>query len=160
MLPRISPDFGSRQGWPGTTLLVLLAGGLLGCSHDEEPCYPVRGQVVYEDGRPAVELVNGSIALIPDREGGNPIASGTIGDDGRFVLSTRREKDGAVAGPHRVAIELPDLDSMDGDARHRQPPRVRLDREALDNLRVTVEPKRNELTITVKRVSKGKKPAN
>lgn len=159
MLSRISPDI-ARWPMPGVALLLLFASGLLGCSNGEEPCYPVRGQVVYEDGQPAVELVNGSIALIPDREGGTPIASGTIGDDGRFVLSTRREKDGAVAGPHRVAIELPDLDSMDGDARHRQPPRVRLDRDALDNLRVTVEPKSNELTITVKRATKGKKPSN
>jgi hypothetical protein len=100
------------------------------------------------------------VAQIPDREGGTPIASGTIGAEARFVLSTRREKDGAVAGPHRVAIELPDLDSMDADARKRQPPRVRLDHEALENLRVTVEPKSNELTITVKRATKGKKSAN
>lgn len=138
-------------------LLLVCSGGAAGCSSGEEPCYPVRGQLVYEDGQPALELVHGSIALIPDREGGSPIASGTINDEARFVLSTRRDKDGAIAGPHRVAIEPPDLDSMDGDARKRQPPRVRLDREALENLRVTVEPKSNELTITVKRATKGKK---
>lgn len=139
----------------GFTIGLLI---LLGCGSDELTCYPVSGVVVYENGEPAKELVNGSIAFIPQREGNTPTATGTIGEDGRFRLSTRRPNDGAIAGKHLVSIELADSDALDDDARKRQPPKVRLDKAWLENLYVTVEAKSNDLTIQVKRVdSSGKR---
>ncbi|MFQ3594464.1 MAG: hypothetical protein SNJ82_14910 [Gemmataceae bacterium] len=143
-------------------LLVGMVGGisLSGCSGGEEPCFPVSGIVVYEDDQPALELVNGSVTFIPQRQGGSPVASGSIGADARFRLSTRRPNDGAVAGTHKVDIQLPDYDALDSDARVRQPPKVRLDPKTLEKLTATVEPRSNDLKIQLKRLSSksGKSP--
>lgn len=69
---------------------------------------PVSGRVEV-DGKP---LTTGGIMVVPD---GGRAASGAIGSDGRFTLSTFREGDGAIKGRHKVevfAIERPAKDQQ------------------------------------------------
>lgn len=59
---------------------------------------PVRGQILYR-GKP---LPGGGVTFEPV-DGGRE-AHGGVGPDGRFTLTTFRDGDGAVRGPHRVAV--------------------------------------------------------
>jgi hypothetical protein len=59
---------------------------------------PVKGKVTYK-GQP---LTKGVVEFEP--RGSGRLATGKIGSDGTFVLSTFRDGDGAVAGHHRVSI--------------------------------------------------------
>ncbi|MFO0791362.1 MAG: hypothetical protein U0805_18025 [Pirellulales bacterium] len=77
---------------------LALCGALVGCKPgDRADVVPVSGKVLLE-GQP---LKFGSITFQPMR--GQP-ASGTIGPDGSFTLSTYRPGDGAAVGQHRVKI--------------------------------------------------------
>lgn len=58
---------------------------------------PVSG-VVEVDGVP---LTSGAITVVPDH---GRAATGTIGKDGRFTLSTFVPGDGAILGRHRVVV--------------------------------------------------------
>lgn len=59
----------------------------------------VRGKISYK-GAP---VPGGSVKFEPDAPDAPP-AAGSIGADGSFVLSTEEAGDGAVVGPHRIAI--------------------------------------------------------
>jgi hypothetical protein len=78
---------------------LALAGLLLafsGC--DSRPTrVPVAGRVLI-DGQP---LTTGFVRVIPEND--RP-ATGEIGPDGRFVLTTFEGEDGCVLGTHRVEI--------------------------------------------------------
>lgn len=73
--------------------LVLLATG---CNNGPE-IVPVSGQV-FIDGKP---LTHGFIQVAPK---GFRAASGKIGADGRFTLTTEQKGDGCLVGTHPVAI--------------------------------------------------------
>lgn len=78
------------------TFAVLLLLACMGC--DNRPRrVPVAGQVLI-DGQP---LTTGFVRVIP--EGARP-ATGAIGKDGRFRLTTFDGEDGCVLGTHRVEI--------------------------------------------------------
>jgi hypothetical protein len=90
-----------RRSAAPTLLLAaaLLPGG--GCgrsSADPLPTVPVKGKVTYK-GQP---LVRGSVTFEP--HGAGREAFGEIGADGTYVLTTSKEGDGTVAGPHRVSV--------------------------------------------------------
>ena len=95
--------------------LVLVAFSLAavsGCGSSEAKPYltatvPVKGKVIYQ----GKNLTGGSIIFEP--EGAGREARGTIQADGTFTLSTYAKDDGAVLGPHRVAV---DGKSNDGKA--------------------------------------------
>ncbi|MDX2036655.1 MAG: hypothetical protein SFX72_08380 [Isosphaeraceae bacterium] len=75
---------------------------LSGCgSTDAVPTstLPVKGVVTFR-GRP---LTSGTIVFEPEGRGRE--AHGEIGPDGSYALSTFTKDDGAVPGPHRVAIK-------------------------------------------------------
>src|SRR5262245_36565945 len=110
--------FACSHRWLVPVLAVLVTAG---CSGDPNKPYPVRGVIVFENGQPAKELVGGSVTFVPlPEEPGSGIASGTIAEDGTFVLSSKKEGDGAVAGKHRVVIEPPGLESQGDDAPRRR----------------------------------------
>src|SRR5690242_9684854 len=83
-----------RIGFVG--LLVAAALFPAGCSRGPKTA-PVRGRVTYK-GRP---VPNGTVAFIPD---GGTAATGEIGPDGAYTLTTFRKGDGAVLGAHKVVI--------------------------------------------------------
>jgi hypothetical protein len=78
--------------------LALLLTAILGCSrkHGMETA-PVSGKVTYK-GKP---VPNGTVMFVP-AEG--PAATGEIGPDGSYRLTTYVPNDGAVLGSHKVSI--------------------------------------------------------
>lgn len=132
---------------------LLVAVFAAGCSDNPDRCYPVRGVIVYEDDdQPATALAGGSVSF-SRIEGGSSLASGPIEADGSFVLSTRKEGDGAVAGKHRVEIEVPGQEAQTEDVPRRPALKTLIDpRTAVQE--VTVEKKSNSLTLKVKRSSR------
>lgn len=100
-----------------TTGWVLLAAAMLaaGCSKSSGKieAYPVTGQVLY-DGKPAagvkVFLYPTAAPMVPDVPQ-NP--SGVTGPDGRFVLTTFKDGDGAAAGVYQVILLWPSGNSED-----------------------------------------------
>lgn len=76
------------------SMALLLPGA--GCRFTPA-CVPVSGRIEVD----GVPLTSGAIVVVPDA--GRP-ASGRIGTDGRFTLSTLRPGDGVVRGTHRVVV--------------------------------------------------------
>ena len=83
------------RGWCFGLLVASVA--LTGCGGDRIPVAPVEGKVLYH-GKP---LKFGTVTFQP---AAGPLATGEIGPDGVFRLSTYGNKDGAVVGMHKVAV--------------------------------------------------------
>jgi len=89
----------------GLAACIAMLLGLSGCGGPGARVAPVKGKVVF-DGKP---VKGGSITFRPVASGteskagalGKP-ATGDVGDDGTFVLSTYGKGDGAVVGKHEV----------------------------------------------------------
>src|SRR5437764_14956105 len=84
--------------------LVVLTTGLLlaaGCSGGKR-LYPVEGTVVYDDGKPAVELAKGTVSFESVENLSN--VAGDIRSDGTFRIRTPPGKDGAPAGKYRIIV--------------------------------------------------------
>ena len=87
---------------------------LLGCGRGYElPTAPVSGKVLV-DGQP---VTKGQVIFAPE---GGRAATGILGPDGTFTLSTYRPNDGAVVGKHTVTVisaeRAADADPEDIDA--------------------------------------------
>jgi hypothetical protein len=76
--------------------------GPAGCSRSDGPAiYPVEG-TVRVNGQPAAAAL---VTFHPLRgEAGAARPTGRVGEDGRFVLTTRAGGDGAPAGEYRVTV--------------------------------------------------------
>jgi len=72
----------------------------VGCG--EAKTFPVEGKVAFKDGSDASAL-EGSVVTFESQEQ-KKSATGMVGADGTFKLSTEVEGDGAVPGKHKVAI--------------------------------------------------------
>jgi hypothetical protein len=132
--------------------LVLLAAA--GCSGGPATPYPVKGTVVFEDGQPAKELAGYAVSFTPPAGGGLPSSYGHIEQDATFVLSCKKDSDGAVAGQHRVVISPPDpSEGGGGDSRVHPPPMKAVMDPATAEQEVTVEPRSNNITLKVKRAA-------
>lgn len=91
--------------WLSVVVAVALLAGWTGCEKtgSEYNVAPVKGTVTYQ----GEAVTEGSVRLQPLESGesagitGRP-ASGPVGKDGTFVLSTYGEQDGAVIGKHKV----------------------------------------------------------
>lgn len=133
LLPRVAP----------TAVLVFLVS-LAGCGSGKST-YPVAGRFVWPDGRPAKEMAGGMVIFQCDAEQIN--SKGLIGADGSFILGTYKADDGTVAGNHKVAVVQPVADY--GDNPSLQVVHRRYEDVATTDLRVTVEPKKNDITLKV-----------
>lgn len=136
--PRLTP-------WAWLTLAGLSCT-LAGCG---SRTYPVKGVVVWPDGKPATELAGYAVTFeaVEAKVG----ATGDVQADGTFTVGTYRDGDGAVPGRHRVALTPPDpLHDVDKPRpKAALPPRYRsLEKSGLV---VTVERKTNEVTLQVER---------
>jgi hypothetical protein len=131
----------------GPLLLVLVGGCGSGL-------YPVNGKVVWKDGSPATELQGSHVVFdLPEKQTG---ARGYVQADGSFRLTTDR-KDGALPGEYKVLIIEVGRKSLGGpdssliapgamDARFSDP--------TTSDLKATVKPGPNEITLTVERAPK------
>lgn len=72
---------------------------LVGCGPARTPVYPVSGKIVFTDGQP---VRSGTVELQSIEFG--TTATGTIREDGTFVLGTYESDDGAAAGKHRAIV--------------------------------------------------------
>src|SRR5687767_10062189 len=88
----------SRLSLSMTAVAVLAAG----CGTKGLVTYPVEGRVVFADGTP---LPGGTIEF-ESLEGQPQVnARGSIESDGTFRLVTPPDREGAVAGAHRVLVQ-------------------------------------------------------
>lgn len=125
---------------------VLFVMSALGC-RDNADIYPVHGKVVFSDGQPATELAGGLIVFKSlDGKPGN--ANGSIQNDATFRISTKGGHDGAYLGRHQAIVTPPRGD------RDNARPNV-IDRRHMDfetsGIQIEVQPKTNDVTITVDR---------
>jgi hypothetical protein len=129
-------------------LVVLITGLLLaaGCSGGKR-LYPVEGTVVYDDGKPAVELAKGTVSFESVEDQLN--YAGDIASDATFRIRTPTGKTGAPAGKYRVVV-LP----AEGFDRNRRPVDRQYGRYETSGIEVTIEPKENKISIPVKRPSR------
>src|SRR5947208_16649303 len=74
--------------------LVALVAGCGDRALQPLPTHEVKGRVVLRNGKP---LSAGRVVFVPV-EGLTPPASGALGPDGSFTLTTREAGDGAAAG--------------------------------------------------------------
>jgi hypothetical protein len=89
---------------------ALAAGGLAlaflvaGCGDGRKPVYPVRGQVLDADGKPAAgaKVIFHPIG-INDPGAARPV--GVVDDSGEFTLTTYASGDGAPPGNYAVTVE-------------------------------------------------------
>lgn len=130
-------------------LAALLGGATVGCGG--RGAYPVRGKIVFQGSTEAAkELAGYTVTLVSkDLPGPKVSATGVVEPDGTFRLSTFGREDGAVAGKHLVAI-TPPVQLADGPT---LPPLIdeRYSAPETSGLEVTVQPGRNEVTLTVAR---------
>jgi hypothetical protein len=96
-------DYKACNGWGDRGMFFKVSDGLSGCS-DQPAVAPVRGTVLL-DGKP---LPGGRVMFEPIAEGEDKFvgkaAFGQIQPDGGFVLTTDKDGDGAVVGPHHPVI--------------------------------------------------------
>ena len=120
------------------TLTLLLSLALLPAGCDDGPeIVPVSGQVLI-DGKP---LTHGFVQVGP--KGYRP-ASGDIGPDGRFTLTTSEPGDGIVIGTHPAAVI--GTESIDGTKQRWHAPRKYQD-FSTSGLTVTVDGPTDSLKI-------------
>ena len=133
------------------TVSTLLLLTFAGCGEGLPPTYPVEGRVVLPDGKP----LSGGLVEFQSigGEGMSVNASGTIGADGSFRLTTYKEDDGAVAGRHRAIVRPPreDLDIEDAATAGRPEPIIdpRFENYDTSGLEFTVKEGANRFTIPV-----------
>ncbi|MCA8998327.1 MAG: carboxypeptidase regulatory-like domain-containing protein [Planctomycetaceae bacterium] len=126
------------------TWISLVAAG---CGPARVPTYPVSGRVVFSDGEP---VRTGTIELESEEFG--TTATGTIREDGSFVLGTYTPDDGAAPGRHRAIVVQ--IIINDGLSEHtkdhgRTVPPLFGDYDT-SNLTVVVEERdENDLTVTL-----------
>lgn len=134
------------RGWfprlqvaPWLGLLVCLPAG---CGDNRPKTALVRGTVTYK-GKP---VPNGTVNFIPAN---GPTASGEIGPDGSYSLTTFRKGDGAILGTHKVVIVA--MQDMGGQAVEAwtplPPPIVPMKYTSLGTTDLTREVKDRENTI-------------
>ena len=128
-------------------LPAILLFAACGCNSDRVPTYPVSGIVQFADGEP---VRTGTIELESQEFG--TTATGTIQENGSFVLGTYKSNDGAAVGKHKAIVVQ--MIIGDGITQHtkdhgRSVPPKYADYTSSD-LKVEVEPvDQNEVTITI-----------
>jgi hypothetical protein len=140
--PTVTSCLGRIARPPREAALLLLAV-LAGCGTSGgtiAQTYPVKGRVLLSSGKP---LTAGRVAFVP-KDVQTPPASGPIGPDGSFTLTTKSDGDGAAVGEYKVRIE-PDANKA-GRRQNRRPgfPLKYVDEDS-SGLAITVRAESNHL---------------
>ena len=128
--------------------IILLAGvlaSLTGCTG--ERAYPVRGQLVYEDGQPVKELAGFTITFTSETL--HKSARGNIDENGSFQLA----QDGAFPGHYKVILTQPHPNPERGESRKPVVDEA-YEQPGKSTLSADVEAKNNEFTFRLKRIGK------
>src|SRR5689334_6539588 len=103
----VSANARARWGVRGSAWLGLaMLAGMVGCRDSESAppsasVYEVKGKVLLRDGKP---LSSGRVVFVA-QEAPAVSATGELGPDGSFTLTSLRPDDGAVPGKYKVRIE-------------------------------------------------------
>lgn len=123
---------------------------LTGCGSRGPKTYPVSGEVVFEDGVP---LQGGLVEFSSSEQ--EMSATGRIGPDGRFRLTTVKNGDGAIAGMHRAIVITTygdDLIQHHHDAKTLRRAAKKFASYATSGLKFTVRPgEKNHFKVVVER---------
>jgi hypothetical protein len=132
------------------TLRLAAAAALIalaGCGGGNPKTAPVKGTVTYK-GRP---VPNGTVTFIPES---GPTATGELGPDGSYTLTTFRRGDGAVPGRYTVVIvAMQDNAGRLPEERTPLPPPIvpeKYTSAVTSDLRAEVEDKENTLDFPLK----------
>lgn len=140
-----------RRSIAGCAALLSIAGGM-GCDSEASNAapkvekHPVSGKVTLADGKP---LTKGRIVLVPQSEGA-AAASGEIGPDGAFQLSSVTAGDGAAAGTYRAWIDWDQAGSIGKGGKLDLPFPKKFANEDTSKLTVTIDANTADLPITLK----------
>jgi hypothetical protein len=140
-----APRRGRRWGLATALLVAALAGGCGSGIH------PVEGRVVWKDGTPAKELEGALVVFdLPEKQTN---ANGSVQADGTFRLTTKKADDGALAGEYKVLIIERRKAGGGPDPTEMAPGHmdVRYSDPSTSDLRATVKPGTNVITLTVER---------
>jgi hypothetical protein len=120
--------------------------GLAGCG---DTLYPVKGQLVWPDGKPALELA-GSQVMFESAEH-HSVSRSVVQDDATFRLTTERPGDGVPPGLHHVYIV--ESRSAGGEGEAAPPARIdkRFGRPESSGLEVTVSSELSSVVLKVER---------
>jgi len=89
---------------------LMIAGSLIsGCGGAKHPVVPVKGRVVFEDGKP---LPVGTRIILEPVDSDRKPATGEVKDDGSFELKHSAGGNGAEIGKYRVRIAAPPNDNQ------------------------------------------------
>lgn len=110
----------------------------------------IEGKIVWSDGSPAKELSGGQVVF--ESEELKTSARGEIDSEGHFRLRTNKPDDGAAVGEYAVAIIEHRL-STGGEGSSLAAPKIetRYYDMKTSNLKATVKPGVNPVTLTVER---------
>lgn len=145
-----------------SALALALASGPAGCSNGARP-YPVSGQVVYDDGKPATDLNGWDVAYTSAEM--RVSSSGMIDKDGKYTLNYLKNGDGALAGTYKVTITPSGGNAVAGEEEDESDPSKvakpkgkrkptlsgKYSKADQTPLAATVEAKPNDITLTVAR---------
>lgn len=120
-----------------TLLAAACAVALAGCGDRGPKLVPAAG-IVLIDGKP---LTHGVVQVVP---AGGRAASGKIGPDGRFTLTTFRDNDGCYVGTHPVAVVA--NESIDGTSQRWHAPKKYVSADA-SGLTVTITGPTDDLKV-------------
>lgn len=98
-MPTKTSLYSTRVSLSSAVVILCAVGMLAGCDDGKPKRVPVSGTVLI-DGMP---LTTGTVRMYP-ASGGRP-ASGQIGPDGGFTITTFQPNDGAVVGNNKVEIQ-------------------------------------------------------
>lgn len=84
----------------GAVALVLALLVLAGCGDGQPEMIPIQGEVTY-NGKP---LTEGTVHYMPRQRGEGQQASGGIGPDGEFQMTTRQRGDGVKPGEYLLSV--------------------------------------------------------
>lgn len=141
----ISPNWLRRWCLIIAALLVAASG----CAGDSPQ--PVEGSLVWKDGSPAKELEGSLISFdLPEKQTN---ANGVVLADGTFKLTTSKENDGALAGDYKVVI-VERRKAAAGSALAPGMMDVRYSNPSTTDLKATVKPGVNTITLTVDRAQR------
>lgn len=102
-----------------TVALASLTLALAGCGGGTSRTAPVKGKVTYKN-KP---VPNGTITFIPVGYGTS--ATGELGSDGSYTLTTFKSGDGAIPGKHKVIIvAMQDMSARLPEERNPLPPPI------------------------------------
>ena len=140
---------GRRTILAAAIVLIITSNG---CGEKQPTTYPVKGRVIFSDGKP---VMLGTVELLS--KAGTMNAQGSIQPDGTFILGTFASNDGAVEGTHKAIVMQ--MIVSDGLPRHSMDHGDPIDplysSYSSSPLTAIVQPTAsNEITLTVERAKR------